>query len=165
MELKDPDLADHIVPALEHQDPRVQQAALKALVQSRTVRAAPVLANSLSKLAPNILDEALNELMYLRHVKTIEGLEQFVGGAGNNLAAARKAIQVLAAIDVDEALESLATLLHNDTLDINVRRTALHALMTNRSSEAMALLKEFSKTHGPLAEEAGSALKKAAGAK
>jgi HEAT repeat protein len=165
LELKDPDLADHIVPALEHQDPRVQQAALKALVQSRTVRAAPVLANSLSKLAPNILDEALNELMFLRHVKTIEGLEQFVCGAGSNLAAARKAIQVLAAIDVDEALESLATLLHNDTLDIAVRRAALHALMTNRSSEAMALLKEFSKTHGPLAEEAGSALKKAAGAK
>ena len=165
LELKDPDLADHIVPALEHQDPRVQQAALKALVHSRTVRAAPVLANSLSKLAPNILDEALNELMFLRHVKTIEGLEQFVCGAGSNLAAARKAIQVLAAIDVDEALESLATLLHNDTLDINVRRAALHALMTNRSSEAMALLKEFAKTHGPLAEEAGSALKKAAGAK
>ena len=64
-ELKDPDLADHIVPALEHHDPRVQQAALKALVRSRTVRAAPVLANSLLKLAPNILDEALDELMFL----------------------------------------------------------------------------------------------------
>jgi len=36
-ELKDPDLADHIVPALENSDPRVQQAALKALVRSRTV--------------------------------------------------------------------------------------------------------------------------------
>lgn len=165
LELKDPDLADHIVPALEHKDPRVQQAALKALVHSRTVRAAPVLANSLSKLAPNILDEALNELMFLRHVKTIEGLEQFICQAGSNLAAARKAIQVLAAIDVDESLESLATLLRNDTLDINLRRAALHALTSNRSPEATALLKEFAKTHGPLAEEAGSALKKAAAAK
>ena len=72
-ELKDPDLADHIVPALEHHDPRVQQAALKALVRSRTVRAAPVLASSLLKLAPNVLDEALDELMFLRHLKTIEG--------------------------------------------------------------------------------------------
>ncbi len=94
-ELKDPDLADHIVPALEHHDPRVQQAALKALVRSRTVRAAPVLANSLLKLAPNILDEALDELMFLRHVKTIEGLETFICGAGTNLAAAKKAVQVL----------------------------------------------------------------------
>jgi hypothetical protein len=164
-ELKDPDLADHIVPALEHSDPRVQQAALKALVRSRTVRAAPVLAGSLLKLAPNILDEALDELMFLRHVKTIEGLEAFICGAVTNLAASRKAIQVLNAIDVDEALESLATLLRNETLEIVVRRAALQALSNNRSPEAVALLKEFAKTHGPLAEEAGNALKKAAGAK
>ena len=164
-ELKDPDLADHIVPALENSDPRVQQAALKALVRSRTVRAAPVLAGSLLKLAPNILDEALDELMFLRHVKTIEGLETFICGAVTNLAASRKAIQVLNAIDVDEALESLATLLRNETLDIVVRRAALHALSNNRSPEAVALLQEFAKTHYPLAAEAGTALKKAAAAK
>src|SRR5947208_9031121 len=70
-EMKDPDLADHITPALEHTDARVQQAALKALISSRTVRAAPVLAASLSKFAPNVVDEALNELMFLRHVKTV----------------------------------------------------------------------------------------------
>jgi len=164
-ELKDPDLADHIVPALEHHDPRVQQAALKALVRSRTVRAAPVLANSLLKLAPNILDEALDELMFLRHVKTIEGLEAFICGAGTNLAASRKAIQVLNAIDVEEALEALAMLLRNETVDIVVRRAALHALSNNRSEEAASLIQEFAKTHSPLAKEAGSALKKAAAAK
>jgi hypothetical protein len=164
-ELKDPDLADHIVPALEHHDPRVQQAALKALVRSRTVRAAPVLANSLLKLAPNILDEALDELMFLRHVKTIEGLEAFICGAGTNLAASRKAVQVLNAIDVEEALEALAMLLRNETVDIVIRRAALQALSNNRSEEAVALLQEFAKTHGKLAEEAGLALKKAAAAK
>jgi HEAT repeat protein len=164
-ELKDPDLADHIVPALEHHDPRVQQAALKALIRSRTVRAAPVLANSLPKLAPNILDEALDELMFLRHVKTVEGLEAFICGAGTNLAAAKKAVQVLNAIDVEEALEALAMVLRNETVDIVVRRAALQALTNNRSEEAVALLQEFAKTHGQLAEEAGLALKKAAAAK
>ncbi|MGH9517849.1 MAG: HEAT repeat domain-containing protein [Terriglobales bacterium] len=164
-ELKDPDLADHIVPALEHHDPRVQQAALKALVRSRTVRAAPVMANSLLKLAPNILDEALDELMFLRHVKTIEGLESFIYGAGTNLAASRKAIQVLNAIDVEEAMEALAMILRNERVDIVVRREALNALSNNRSEEAVALLQEFAKTHGKLAEEAGAVLKKAAGAK
>ena len=164
-ELKDPDLADHILPALEHKDPRVQQAALKALVRSRTVRAAPVLAGSLLKLAPNVLDEALDELTFLKHPKTIPGLEAFVCAAGSNIAASRKAIQVLAAVDVDEALESLARLLRNDSLDSAVRRAALHALSNNRSSEAIALLKEFAGTHGPLAAEAGTALKKAAAAK
>lgn len=164
-ELKDPDLADHILPALEHKDPRVQQAALKALVRSRTVRAAPVLAGSLLKLAPNVLDEALDELTFLKHPKTIPGLEAFVCAAGSNIAASRKAIQVLAAVDVDEALESLARLLRNDSLDSAVRRAALHALSNNRSREAIALLKEFAGTQGPLAAEAGTALKKAAAAK
>jgi len=103
--------------------------------------------------------------MFLRHVKTIEGLETFICGAVTNLAASRKAIQVLNAIDVDEALESLATLLRNETLDIVVRRAALHALSNNRSPEAVALLQEFAKTHYPLAAEAGTALKKAAAAK
>ncbi len=163
-ELKDPDLADHIVPALEHHDPRVQQAALKALVRSRTVRAAPVLAGSLLKFAPNILDEALDELMFLRHEKTIEGLQAFICSPVSNPVACRKAIQVLAAVDVDEALESLATLLRNEGLDMGLRRAALQALTNNRSPEAVALLKEFAKLHGPLAEEAGNALKKAAAA-
>jgi HEAT repeat protein len=113
-----------------------------------------------------VVDEALNELMFLRHVKTITGLEEFVcGGAAGNLGAAKKAIQVLAAIDVDEALESLATLMRNHNLDLAVRRAALHALSSNRSSEAVDLLKEFAKTGGPLADQASSALKKAAGAK
>jgi len=164
-ELKDPDLADHIVPALEHHDPRVQQAALKALVRSRTVRAAPVLANSLLKLAPNVLDEALDELMFLRHVKTIEGLEAFVCGAGTNLAPSKKAVQILNAIEVEEALEALAMILRDEKVDIVIRRAALQALSNNRSEEAVALLQEFAKTHSQLAEEAGSALKKAAAAK
>jgi HEAT repeat protein len=103
--------------------------------------------------------------MFLRHVKTIEGLETFVCGAGTNLAASKKAIQVLNAIDVEEALEALAMLLRNDKVDIAVRRAALQALSNNRSEEAVALLQEFAKTHGPLAQEAGLALKKAAAAK
>ncbi len=56
-------------------------------------------------------------------------------------------------------------LLRNEAVDITVRRSALHALSNNRAEEAVALLQEFAKTHGSLAEEAGSALKKAATAK
>ena len=81
------------------------------------------------------------------------------------MAAARKAIQVLNAIDVEEALEALAMLLRNENVDIVIRRAALQALSNNRAEEAVALLQEFAKTHGPLAAEAGSALKKAAAAK
>jgi HEAT repeat protein len=164
-ELKDPDLAEHIVPALEHSDPRVQQAALKAIIHSRTVRAAPVLAASLPRLAPNVLDEALNELTFLRHVKSIEGLENFVRVTKGNVASVKKAIQVLAKIDDDDAVQSLARLLREQQLEEQVRRAALNALSRNESALAMQLLKNFSALKDPLAAEVSAELKKAAAAK
>ena len=159
-DLKDPDLADHIVPALEHPDERVQQAALKALVNSRTVRAAPVMAASLSKLSPKVLDQALDELTFMRHVKTVGGLEEFVSGASAaNLASARKAVQVLTAIDDDEALHALARLARTQKLDARLRRAALTSVCKHQSPIAVELLQELAKSHGPLAEEAQTELK------
>ena len=158
-ELKDPDLADHIVPALEHADERVQQAALKALVNSRTMRAAPVLAASLSKLAPKVLDEALDELTFMRHPKTIADLESFVSSAGGrNLASARKAVQVLACIDDDQALYALARLFRTE-VDSRIRRAVLNAICKNQSSVAVEVLQELAENRGPLADEVRTELK------
>ncbi len=159
-ELKDPDLADHIVPALEHPDARVQQAALKALVNSRTVRAAPVLAGSLSKLAPKVLDEALDELMFLRHVKTIGGLEEFIVEGSGNMASVRKGVQVLASIDDDEALHALLRLFRTEALDSRIRRLALDAICKNPSPVAVQLLQNLAASHGALAEIVRGELKK-----
>jgi hypothetical protein len=159
-DLKDPDLADHIVPALEHPDERVQQAALKALVNSRTMGAAPVLSTSLSKLSPKVLDQALDELMFMRQVKTIAGLEKFISGANaTNLAAARKAVQVLACIDDDEALHCLARLFRIEKLDSRIRRAVLGAICKNQSSVAVEVLQELAATRGPLADEVRTELK------
>lgn len=158
-ELKDPDLAEHIVPALEHPDARVQQAALKALINSRTVRAAPVLADSLSKLAPKVLDEALDELMFLRHVKTIEGLEDFVRDGNGGLANSRKAVQVMACIDDDEALQALDRLFRTEDLDSRVRRSALAAICKNASPVAVKLLQDLAASRGPFTDEIRAELK------
>jgi hypothetical protein len=159
-DLKDPNLADHIVPALEYADERVQQAALKALVNSRTMRAAPVLSASLPKLSPKVLDQALDELMFMRQVKTIPGLEQFVSGAvAANPGSAKKAVQVLACIDEDEALHSLARLFRMENLDNRIRRAALNAICKNQSSVAVEVLQELATTRGPLADEVRTELK------
>jgi HEAT repeat protein len=158
-ELKDHDLADHITPALEHSDARVQQAALKALISSRTVRAAPVLAASLSKFAPNVVDEALNELMFLRHMKTVPGLEEFIGAGNGSFASSTKALQVLAAIDDDDALHALARLFHREGLDSKLQRAALNTLCQHQSPVAVELLQELAADHGALADEARAELK------
>jgi hypothetical protein len=152
-ELKDPDLADHISPALQHPDVRVQQAALKALVNSRTVRAAPVLAASLLKLAPGVLDQALDELTFLRHVNTIAGLEELVCKGEAGLPACRKALQVLACIDDDKALEALDRIFRREDLDNKIRRQALNTICKNPSDIAVKLLQELAATRSPFADE------------
>ena len=76
-----------------------------------------------------------------------------------------KAVQVLANIDDDEALQALARIVRNDALDKAIRRAALQALSADRSPEAAKLLKDLATTEGALAEEAAAALKKAAAAK
>jgi HEAT repeat protein len=153
-EIKDPKLVEHIAPALRHPDTRVQQAALKALVKSRDPEAATVLAAALPKLAPEILDEALDELMYLRHEGAIADLEAFVSGRNGNLAALKKAVQALGSIEEDAAVYALARLFSMEELDGAIRRAALAAVAKHRSSAAKKMLEEFAASWGPLAEEA-----------
>jgi len=153
-EIKDPKLVEHIAPALRHPDTRVQQATLKALVKSRDPEAATVLAAALPHLAPEILDEALDELMYLRHEGAIADLELFISARKGNLAGSKKAVQALGAIEEDAAVFALARLFRMEELDAALRRAALAAVGKHRSSAAKKMLEEFAASWGPLAEEA-----------
>jgi len=161
-ELKDPDLVAHIAPALRHPDARVQQAALKALVKTRAPETASVLAASLTKLAPNVLDEALDELTFLKNASAsaITDLEEFVGGAQSSLAAKRKALQVLGSIHDDGALYALTRVFRMEELDAGLRKASLQTVANHRSPLADTLLKELAASWGPLAEEAKAALEK-----
>ena len=159
-ELKDPNLVEHIVPALEHADSRVQQAALKALVKSRSARAASVLAAALPKLNPDILDEALDELMFLKNASAIAPLEAFVSGRSANLACLKKAVQALATIQDDAGLDALGRVFRIEELDRSVRHTALLGISGHRLPRAEQVLAELSTSWGPLADEARKELEK-----
>jgi HEAT repeat protein len=159
-ELKDPDLVEHVAPALGHSDARVQQAALKALVKSRSAQAASVLAASLRKLAPAVLDEALDELMFVKNPSAVADLEQFVAGQRRASACSNKAIQALAAIKDDSALQALTRLFRLEELDRSVRKAALLAISNNPSLLATTLLGQLAGSWGPLAVEARAELEK-----
>jgi HEAT repeat protein len=161
-ELKDPDLVEHIAPALRHPDARVQQAALKALVKTRAPETASVLAASLTKLAPNVLDEALDELTFLKNASAsaIMDLEEFVGGAKSSLASKRKALQVLGSIQDDGALYALTRIFRMEELDAGLRKASLATVANHRAPLAETLLKELAASWGPLAEEAKAALER-----
>lgn len=158
-ELRDPHLAEHIAPALRHADARVQQAALKALLQGRGANTARVLADSLPALAPQVLDEALDQLMYLRSPHTVAALESFATCARCNVVRATKAVQALSAVADPGALWALGRLFRTEELNLAVRRAALNAISSQPSAAATQLLQELSFT-GPLAEEAKKELAK-----
>ena len=159
-ELKDPDLVEHLAPALRHSDARVQQAALKAMLKTRKPETATVLAAALPKLAPNVLDEALDELTFLKSASAINDLEEFIASKQSTPAAKRKAMQALGAIHDDGALYAMGRLFKMEELDGAVRRAILTTITNHRSPLALTLLKEIAASWGPLAEEAKNALKK-----
>lgn len=159
-ELRDPLLAEHIGPALRHPDARVQQAALKALIQGRGAKIAQVLADSLPALAPQVLDEALDQLMYWRNPNTTAALADFAASRRCNVVRACKTIQVLSAIADASALYALGRLFRIEELDPSVRRAALTAISSQSSAAATQLLQELSSAWGPLAEDAKKELAK-----
>lgn len=162
-EIKDPKLVEHVAPALRHPDARVQKAALKALVKSRDTEATMVLAAGLPKLAPEILDEALDELLYLRHPGAIADLESFVSGRHGNLSSMKKAVQALSSIDDDAAVYALARLFRMEELDNAIRRAALAGVGKHKSPVSLKMLEEFSANWGPLTEEAKTELERRKG--
>ena len=159
-DIKDPDLAEHVASVVRHPDTRVQKAALNALIKSRAKQAAPILAASLSYLAPEILDEALDELRFLKDARAVADLECFISSRRANAAGLKKAVQALGSIKDDAALYSLNRLFRMEELDRGVRRTALNAISSNNSPVAEKLLQELAANWGPLSEEARSELEK-----
>lgn len=159
-ELRDPQLAEHVAPALRHSDARVQQAALKALSKTLSTKTAETLADAISVLAPQVLDEALDQLLYLRNPNTVSSLERFVSSGGSNVVRATKAVQVLGAIEEPTALSALRRLFRIEELDPAVRRAALNAISCQKSADATQMLRELAANWGPLAEDAKKELAK-----
>lgn len=159
-DIKDPDLGDHIAPVMRHPDTRVQQAAFKALVKSRTTQTAAILAASLSHLAPEVLDEALDELRFLKDARAVADLESFISRRKGNAVGLKKAVQALGSIKEDEALYALTRLFRMEELDRGIRRAVLNAISSNSSPVAEKLLQELAANWGPLADEARSELDK-----
>jgi HEAT repeat protein len=157
-DLKDPAIAAHIVPALQHADPRVQRAALTALIRNRSDGRAPVLAAALPKLAPDLLDEALDELMFLKDPNTVPAIGRFIVAGKGSVAMLRKAVQVLALMPGDATLEQFSNIVLAGTLDPELRRTALRHLSTAKTDHSIETMKKLAESTDRLAAEARATL-------
>ena len=159
-ELKDPELATHLGPLLGHSDSRVQKAALDAIRSSRDPKRGAVLADSVPFLHPQLRDEVLNELQFLRDPATVSILDRLIfldhkGGLQVRCA------QVLAAISGSEAQRALLHVLSSPNLDASARRIALRALSQDKSGEIRDAIRQYAESadHDPLAPEMLAAIK------
>ncbi len=157
-DLKDPELAAHISPALQHADGRVQRAALTALIRNRSEGRAIVLAEALPKLVPDLLDEALDELMFLKDPKTVPAIGGFIVAGKGSVATLRKAVQILALMPGDATLEQFSSILLAGTLDPELRRTALKQLSAAKTEQSLETMKKLADSTDHLAAEARATL-------
>jgi len=158
-EMKDPELLDTLGPLLRHSHDRVQEAVFQAIVRSRKPERATILADSLSSLRGRLLEQALDELLFLKDAKTVPALRQFIVEQKPG-AQQVKAIQSLAVIPGDGTVHALADILGNTRLDMATRRAAMTTMLRMPNPLATELVTRFAVTawRDPLGPEAQKAM-------
>jgi len=154
-ELKDPELLSQLEPVLKHPDPRVQKAAVTALMDGRDKARALVFAGALRDMDPQVLEDVFTDLMFLKDPRCQDAIENFIfeheHGKRKMLT---HAVQVLAALPGQRTLDSLMRVLSDGNLDKAVRRSAMNGL--TRHPEGAEMVKKFAEAFSddPLAAEA-----------
>ena len=140
-ELKDPELLQHIVPVFEHQDERVQKAALQAVKGSKLPGGAAVIANALPLLSPHLVEDSLCELMHQASVDSLPGLEKFFNSSSaQNGKVLRLVINVIAAIPQEKAMNLLSKISYDQSIDAGLRKASQEALSASAARKASKFL-------------------------
>jgi hypothetical protein len=154
-EMKDPELLKELGPLLRHSHDRVQEAVFQSIVRSRRPERGMILAESLGSLRGRLLEQALDELLFLKDPKTLPALRDFVTtlkpGAQQN-----KAFQSMSVIPGDNTIHCLADILGDMKLDLATRRAAMQTMMRMQNPLAPELVARFAETsyRDPLGLEA-----------
>ena len=146
-DLADRDMAVHVAPVLQHADVRVQRAAAGALIKTRAAGRAQLLAAALPFLQGDVLEQALDELIFLKSPDTIADLEKFLfsdspGRSGN----ARRAVQAVAGVISENSAAVLARVVTDRSQQLPARKSALEGLLRNSTPAARTALVSFAAT-------------------
>ena len=143
-DLSDPDLPRALRGALQHEDVRVQQAALAAIVKCQVPESATVLTEALPTLEAGLAEKAIEELSFRKDPATIDGLERFIRlSRGTKPGSLEKAVHALAVIPTERAAGALGAVLSDPGHAPMVRRAAADALVRSSQPTARRLLEEF----------------------
>ena len=146
--LNDPDIATALETTLNHSDPRVQQAAVVAIIRSKDPKRGEVLARCLPKLPPQSQEAVLNEMIVMKDQATIAPIEEFLLSTTSTKGGiCDLAAMVLCSIGTDFAIDKLARILRDTTRSPAMRKSVFQVLMKstnplaqNRLTELAALL-------------------------
>jgi HEAT repeat protein len=143
-ELGDPEITTQLCSALRHPEVRVQEAAVTAITKCKGPGRAAAFAEALPHLKAQVLDMALDELVFLKDPESVEGLQQFIlAKTGSRAGALEKVVQALASVGSEQALEVLGKVLSDAGQATFVRNTALLALGGSSLPSAKRILAEF----------------------
>ena len=128
-ELKDPEIMELMAKPLRHEDPRVQKAAMAALMDSRDAKRAMVFADALGNLHAELLEDALGELLFLKDPQTLPLLEHYIFEVEHERdRLIVQAVQAAAAIPSPGTSQVLLRVVTDPGMDLAARRFALTAL-------------------------------------
>lgn len=155
-DLGDPEMPTQLRGAIRHEDLRVQQAAMTAILKSSAAGRGEVLAEALPHLQAGVLEMALDELTVLKEPVSVPYLEGLVLGQKELKAGVlEKAVIALGAVPTDSAAEALYKIIRDAAQPLLVRRAALGGLYNHGSPLATGLVAQLADlTPGdPLATE------------
>ena len=158
-DLRDPDLLNQLAPVLRHPDERVQKAAATAIMETRLPARCATFADALPFLHPQVMEEVLGELLFLRDPVCLPALERLIFQDVRGTRLLLTCVQTLAAIPGPTAEKLLIRVLTESSIEMPARRMALSALTRSQSSEIDMVLRNFAKLpNDPIAAEAAKAL-------
>jgi HEAT repeat protein len=125
----------------------VQQAAVAALIKTRSGRTTATLAEALPTLDPHIAEFALEEILIRKDPAAVEGLERFLQvGKGAKSSTLGVAVNALAVLPSEQSARVLATVLMDTGYPAPVRRAAADALLHSPLPSVRRALAAFAKT-------------------
>ncbi|HTX52574.1 MAG TPA: HEAT repeat domain-containing protein, partial [Candidatus Baltobacteraceae bacterium] len=145
-EAGDPDAPKDLRAALRHNDVRVQQAAVAALARSEAPGATATMAEILPGLQAQVVEQALDELLFRKDPTTIGALGRFIHlGKGGKPGILEKAVRALAGIPSEQSVRVLGVVLWDSGHATIVRRAAAAALLQIPQPVARRFVEEFAR--------------------
>ncbi len=124
-ELPGAELLEPLSAVLTHADPRVQQTAVSVLIKKRVEGRARAFAEVVSELHPTVIEQVLDELLYIHDPETASAVQSFVFNSHAGIEPLKKALRILAAMPVESSAESLRKVVADPTLPAPIRELAL----------------------------------------